>query len=291
MKKVSVVIVTYNGVKWIEKCIESLLQSDYPVEIIVVDNDSKDTTLTVLQRFSQLHLIKSDSNLGFGKANNIGIEYALENGADFVFLLNQDTWVFENTIAELVKTAERNPEFGIVSPMHFSGDEITLDENFKTYFERKTQTIQEESVVVVPFVNAAAWLVSRGCLEKVGGFEPLFGHYGEDRNYCNRVLFHNFKIAITEKSRICHDRQIVRGLKKDLVQSKYKMLSEVLDVNDSLLTSYFNGLKSVFGLPKYFGKFYPVSKILELFFGLMMYYWELVFSVVKISKARAKAKQ
>ncbi|ESU20912.1 glycosyl transferase family protein [Flavobacterium cauense R2A-7] len=291
MKKVSVVIVTYNGVKWIEKCIKSLLQSNYPVDIVVVDNDSNDATLAVLEQFPQLHLITSDSNLGFGKANNIGIEYALKNEADYVFLLNQDTWVFDNSIEELVKTAERNPEFGIVSPMHFSGDEVTLDENFKTYFGKKTAELKEQNVVVVPFVNAAAWLVSRGCLEKVGGFEPLFGHYGEDRNYCNRVLFHNFKIAITEKSKICHDRQIVRGFKKDLVQSKYKLLSEVLDVNDSLLTSYCKGLKSVFGLPKYFGKFYPAMKVFELFFGLMMYYWELVFSIGKISKARAKARQ
>nr|WP_294936990.1 glycosyltransferase family 2 protein [uncultured Flavobacterium sp.] len=290
MKKIYVVIVTYNGVKWIEKCITSLLASSYPIEIVVVDNDSNDATLEVLKSFSQLHIIKSESNLGFGKANNIGIEYSLNAGADYVFLLNQDTWVYEDSIAALVKLAEANPAFGIVSPMHFSADVQTLDESFQVYYSRKMATIQNQDAVLVPFVNAAAWLVSRKCLEKVGGFEPLFGHYGEDREYCNRVLFHKFKIAIAENSKICHDRIIVRSFKKDLMQSRYRMLTEVLDINYSIFSGYLKALKSVIGLPKYFGRFYSFSEVIKMFFGLVRYYSELIVLFSKVREARAKSK-
>jgi GT2 family glycosyltransferase len=288
-KKVFVIIVTYNGSKWIEKCINSLLHSVYPIEIIVIDNSSTDDSVELLKQFPQIHLIQSEDNLGFGKANNIGIDYALKNNADYVFLLNQDTWIFDDTISNLVAVAQKNPSFGIVSPMHFSGDEKTLDEGFVTYYNRKIEENSDETIINVPFVNAAAWLVSNACLRKVGGFEPLFGHYGEDRNYCDRVLYHQFQIVIAKNAKICHDRKITRSFKKDATQSKYRMLSQVLDVNNTLFSSYINALKSVFGLPKYFKKSYSFTSIVKLFYNLVVYYVQLVFRIQTIKKTRKKS--
>ena len=288
-KKVFVIIVTYNGSKWIEKCINSLLRSNYPVNIVVIDNCSTDDSVERLKQFSEIHFIQSKENLGFGKANNIGIDYALNHDADYVFLLNQDTWVFDDTISNLVAVAQENPSFGIVSPMHFSGDEKTLDEGFVTYYNRKIGGNLDKNIANVPFVNAAAWLVSRNCLQKVGGFEPLFGHYGEDRNYCDRVLYHQFEIVIAENAKICHDRKITRSFKKDVIQSKYKMLSQVLDINDTLFLGYTNALKSVFGLPKYFKKSYSFSSIVKLFYNLVVYYVQLVFRLRIIKIARKKS--
>lgn len=288
-KKVFVIIVTYNGSKWIEKCINSLLHSTYPIDIVVVDNCSTDNSVELLKQFPEVHLIQSQENLGFGRANNIGIDYALNNDADYVFLLNQDTWIFDDTISNLVAVAQKNPSFGIVSPMHFSGDEKTLDEGFVTYYNRKTGKNSNKNIVNVPFVNAAAWLVSSACLQKVGGFEPLFGHYGEDRNYCDRVLYHQFQIVIAENAKICHDRKITRSFKKDVIQSKYRMLSQVLDINNTLFASYANALKSVFGLPKYFKKNYSFTSIVKLFYNLVVYYVQLVFRMRIIKMARKKS--
>ncbi len=288
-KKVFVIIVTYNGSKWIEKCINSLLHSVCPIEVIVVDNCSTDDSVELLKQFPQIHLIQSKENLGFGKANNIGIDYALKNDADYVFLLNQDTWIFDDTILNLVAVAQKNPSFGIVSPMHFSGDEKTLDGGFLTYYSRKIEANSYKNIAIVPFVNAAAWIVSSACLKKVGGFEPLFGHYGEDRNYCDRVLYHQFQIVIAENAKICHDRKITRSLKKDIIQSKYIMLSQVLDINNTLLLSYANALKSVFGLPKYFKKSYSFASILKLLYNLVVYYVQLVFKLRIIKMSRKKS--
>ena len=280
---------TYNGSKWIEKCINSLLHSVYPIDIIVIDNCSTDDSVELLKQFPQIHLIQSQENLGFGKANNIGIDYALKNKADYVFLLNQDTWIFDDTILNLVAVAQNNPSFGVVSPMHFSGDEKTLDEGFETYFNRKTEVNSNKKIVNVPFVNAAAWLVSSACLQKLGGFEPLFGHYGEDRNYCDRVMYHQFQIVIAENAKICHDRKITRSFKKDVIQSKYRMLSQVLDINNTLFGGYINALKSVFGLPKYFKKSYSFTSIIKLFYNLVVYYLQLVFRMRTIKISRKKS--
>ncbi|GAW88216.1 glycosyl transferase, group 2 family protein [Flavobacterium psychrophilum] len=287
-KKIFVIIVTYNGSKWIEKCINSLLRSIYPINILVVDNCSTDDSVELLKQFSEIHLIQSKENLGFGKANNIGIDYALNNKADYVFLLNQDTWVFDDTISNLVVMAQNNPSFGIVSPMHFSGDEKTLDKGFVTYYNRNVEENAGKNIAIVPFVNAAAWLVSSACLQKVGGFESLFGHYGEDRNYCDRVLYHQFQIVIAKNAKICHDRKISRSFKKDLIQSKYKMLSQVLDINNTLFASYANALQSVFGLPKYFKQSYSFTFITQLFYNLVVYYLQLIFRMKVIKMTRKK---
>jgi GT2 family glycosyltransferase len=283
-KKVFVVIVTYNGAKWIDKNITSLLNSSYPVNIIVIDNNSTDNSVALLEKYPEAELIKSTENLGFGRANNIGMKKALDEGADYIFLLNQDAWIFDDTVTSLINNMEQHKICGIISPMHYVADEVTLDGNFKNYLSKAKSRIK--SLPVVEFVNAAAWMMSRECIEKVGMFEPAFSHYGEDRNYCDRVLYHKFQIGIDVHSRIVHDRTITRNFNKDIIQSRYQILCRLLDINKNLGDSYLSALKSVFGLPKYFSKHYSAGKSIKLFFSLLVYYMEQVFSLGKIKSIR-----
>lgn len=284
-KKVIVVIVTYNGAQWLEKCFHSLEQSHYENDVIVIDNNSTDNSIEIIQSFPKIKLIQSAENLGFGKANNIGIQKALESGADYVFLLNQDTWVFPDTISNLVEVAESNDAYGILSPLHYSGDEIHLDANFEKYWNRKINTISEQ-VDEVPFVNAAAWLLPINVIKKAGYFESMFQHYGEDRNYNDRVLFHKFKTVVVKTSKICHDRIITRNFKKDYIQSKYSIQAEVLNINNSLFVSYLRGFRLVFGLPKYFFTLYSLPKSILLFIKLLFFYIRLKIKFIKVIKKR-----
>ncbi|WP_320814629.1 glycosyltransferase family 2 protein [Flavobacterium sp.] len=288
-KSVFVIIVTYNGAKWLKKCFQSLEQSHYENNIIVVDNNSSDNSVEIIQSFPKIQLIQSADNLGFGKANNIGIQKGLELGADYVFLLNQDTWVFSETISNLVEVAETNEQYGIVSPLHYSGDEIHLDASFEMYWKRKIKSISE-NVDEVPFVNAAAWLISKRVILEVGYFEPMFQHYGEDRNYTDRILFHKYKTVVVKNSKICHDRIITRNFKKDCKQAKFKIQAEVLNVNNNLIVSYLKGFKSVLGLPKYFLKFYSLPKVFNMFCQLLGYFILLKFHFFTIFKARKSYK-
>jgi GT2 family glycosyltransferase len=287
-KTVFVIIVTYNGARWIDKNIPSLLQSGYPVNIIVVDNKSTDNSVALLQKYAEVEIIQSETNLGFGKANNMGMKRALELGADCLFLLNQDAWIFKDTIGSLVAKIEGNSTFGLVSPKHFSGDGTTLDSAFETYYSRRKS--EDNGLARVPFVNAAAWMLSRNCVENVGFFEPMFGHYGEDRNYCDRVTYHKFHIGIDPDSKIVHDRVITRNFNKDIIQSKYKILATLLNVNHGLLKSYVLGLKEVLGLPKYFAKFYGAGKAFALLLTLSGYYITQLFKTGQIIAARNNAK-
>jgi len=104
MNVIYVVIVTYNGMQWIDKCLDSLIHSSIPLNIIIIDNLSTDGTVDFIKhKYPTVELVETGKNLGFGKANNIGITHAVKQNADYVFLLNQDAWVGLNTIDELVK--------------------------------------------------------------------------------------------------------------------------------------------------------------------------------------------
>lgn len=285
-KKIAVVIVTFNGEIWLKKNLNSLLNSNYPIDIIIVDNASTDKTISTIKEFSTVELIQSKENLGFGKANTIGIDFALKKGADAVFLLNQDTWIYENTISSLVEALFENPNLGIVSPLHYSADEKTFDENFNTYFNRFKKEEDSESIRIVPFINAAAWLVSKECFTKTGYFDPIFSHYGEDRNFCERVKYHGFKIGVVKNSAICHDRLVKLNPDKIELQSKYLVLNQMINCNNSLFISLFLGLKSVFGLSKFHFSNQGALKSISLFIKLLLYYFNLLLNIGMILKIR-----
>ncbi|WET01230.1 glycosyltransferase family 2 protein [Flavobacterium sp. YJ01] len=213
---VLIIIVTYNGEKWIRNCLDSIMNSNYLADIFIVDNASIDNTVAILDLYEEIKIYKSNVNLGFGKANNLGLTYALQNDYDYAFLLNQDTWIEKDTIEDLVAVAQKQQDFGIISPMHYFSDKISLEYNFSVQlspwfcknilsdFVFRDQKSMKE-IYPLNFVNAAAWLLPRRTLEIVGGFDPLFFHYGEDNDYCNRLKYHKLKIGIAPHAKIYHD--------------------------------------------------------------------------------------
>lgn len=201
----------FNGLKWVETCFSSLTKSLIPLNTIVVDNASTDESISIIKlKFPNVIVIENKENLGFGRANNIGIKYALTNDADFIFLLNQDAWIEPDTIKILVEKSQTNPSYGILSPVHLNGKGDQLDTNFSKCIPHNTLNAIKEydscNIIETNFVNAAAWLLTKECISTTGGFDPLFLHYGEDRDYCNRVLYNDFKIGVLPNAFICHDR-------------------------------------------------------------------------------------
>ena len=225
---IHIIIVTYNGMSWLPKCLDSC--KDYSV--VIVDNGSTDGTLDYIENnYPTIILLKQGKNLGFGHANNIGIMYALDKGTEYVFLLNQDAYLREGCLKNLVNAQRMNPIYGILSPIHLNGLGERLDRKFSDYVSHKynldfysdfvlEKTLQD--VYEVPFVNAAGWLLSRRILEVVGGFDPIFFHYGEDENYCQRAIYHGFKIGVVPTAFMNHDRE-ERPIKE---VSHYKLGSE-----------------------------------------------------------------
>ena len=148
-------------------------------------------------------------NYGFGKANNIGLEYALANGYDYVYLLNQDAWVFPDTFGRLLDAHDAHPEYGILSPVQMTASMERPDPRFKVKcLDKELSAYESGRIYDVDFVMAAHWLVSRRCILSTGGFSPAFRHYGEDDNFIHRALWKGFKIGFLAGAYAVHDREL-----------------------------------------------------------------------------------
>ena len=124
LNEVFVVAVCRNEEQYIENFILSIRHSTFPVKTVIVDNASNDKTVELAEKYlDEIILLRQKNNAGFGIGNNIGIKYALEHNADYLFLLNVDMTISPDTIQKLLDTATKHPEFGIISPvcMNFSG--------------------------------------------------------------------------------------------------------------------------------------------------------------------------
>ena len=241
--KVFIIIVTYNAMKWIDKCLSSIRKSNIKVEVVVIDNCSKDETLSFIRRhFSEVYIIENKENRGFGQANNQGIEYSYKQGGTHFFLLNQDAYLHDDTVERLVFVQDKY-NIALVSPIHLNGpgnqldynyfQKVVMNENNLRYVSDVILGNQEEYYPVFK-INAAAWMLSRRCVEEIGGFDPIYFHYGEDGNYCQRLKYLKEQCVFVPGAYIHHDR-ILQGnmnvYKKN--HTVMQLLYAYTDVNSS----------------------------------------------------------
>lgn len=243
MKKqpiIYVIVVTYKGRRWYDKCFSSLQESTISVHVVVVDNTpGEEDANYIREHYPEIHIIKTTENLGFGRANNLGMRYALDHDCDYVFLLNQDAWLdAPDTLSKLVIVAERNPEYGIVSPIHLNAEHTALNMSLGIGAHQRNEQLLSDlyldmvgDIYETNYVNAAAWLLPRGTLETIGGFCPLIFHYGEDDDYINRCRYHGIKIGVVPVAKITHDTDNRVDIAKNLfLKSQRELMDEYLDI-------------------------------------------------------------
>ena len=252
---VFVIVVTFNGAKFIDACLKSVYESHCDVSVIVVDNNSSDDTVQIIQsKYPHARLIRNERNAGFGGANNTGINLALAEGGKFIFLLNQDTVVEPDAIPLLAAAMKDENSYAILSPIHLNDSGKDLDGGFAKYVSNSVtrdrlatlQQSKEHRILEVPFVNAAAWMISAESLKRVGGFAPLFFHYGEDRDFVNRMHFQRLKIGILTGSFIRHIREARHshtawGQAKLNKYYKTGWIARASNINRSLLDGWIDG--------------------------------------------------
>lgn len=232
--KVLVIIISYNFERWMERCLESLRLSKHPVDVVVIDNDSKDRSIERIRKdYPEVRLIVNGANLGFGKANNIGLGIALEEGYDFAFLLNQDAWIDTQTIGKLVELSRQHPSYGILSPVHLTGKGDNPDPGFGHYAHlQHLSELPDKDILPISFVNAAFWMIPVAVLKKLGGFCPLFYHYGEDKDFVNRLHYHQYQIGYSPKVFGNHDREYRPMTHEGFLRTEYVYhLSEYANIN------------------------------------------------------------
>ena len=195
INKIAIIIVTFNGSKWIEKCLASVFKTtplhSHPyqggetggVSVIVVDNASDDNSADIARNFKDEYgrsvgLIQLKENTGFVGGNNVGIKHAIKFGCDAVILLNQDTEVEPDWLDELVKVAD-SQDVGIAQAMMLLGNERDLINNIgnamhylgfgfvKHYREKANQWLNRVEPLEIGYASGAAMLIKREVLEKI----------------------------------------------------------------------------------------------------------------------------
>ena len=237
MDKVLVIIVTYNAHDWIHQCLNSMDMERY--DAFVVDNASTDDTLSILHAEYPKAIVRAmDKNLGFGQANNVGLRYALDNGYDYVFLLNQDAWLLPDTIEKLIAAQKQHPEYWVLSPLQMNTAQGGVERHFERFCKQSNVDVYSKKIEDVTFINAAIWFMSKQCVEIVGGFDSIFPHYGEDNDYIRRMQYWGGKIGVDTATVAYHEHPVVKNdmtLEQEIYRQRLVYMGIWKDINHSVV--------------------------------------------------------
>lgn len=209
-------VLAWNGERWLRPCLDSLLESlsrsGRPGRLLVVDNGSTDATPDILKGYAErLDILRLPRNTGFAEGHNRGIRRALERGARWIGLLNQDLRVDPGWLAPLWEAAAQNPRIGVLSPFQYDYDGKDLDPGFRrtlTFLPDARQGLEtgrwEAPYYLSDMAAAAAILVHRQVFERVGLFDPAYFAYHEEGDLYHRVQAAGIHIALVPKSRVFH---------------------------------------------------------------------------------------
>lgn len=274
---VYIVILNYNGYRDTIECVKSIEDITYKnYKIVIVDNASTDDSEKMLNKsFSKHHIIQTGKNLGFAGGNNIGIKYAIQNNAEYILLLNNDTIVDKDFLGYLVKGFSLHENVGMVgakiyyydmpNKVWYAGGKfnrlrakgehcvIDIDTNYKE----------------VEFITGCLQLISVNALKKVGLMEEKYFLYYEDVDYCFRFMDNGYKLIYSKESKIYH---------KCGGSANYKSPLSIFYSNRNryiFINTYLNGLSKILAKTNYF---------IELLVKFIIYRGENRHAIKKVIK-------
>jgi len=240
--RVFIIILQYNHSQDTIKCLASVGKLTFPnFQVVIVDNASQNAEKDNIKSYLKcqlpqlqvlpvqarpvIELLENQQNLGYAGGNNVGIHYALKHGADYVFILNNDTTVEPDLLDKLVTIAESDPQVGIVGPAIREGDgrvayygKISwLKPELKHSYTLPTSSYPHARLNLAKvihtqgstlrrgeYVIGAAMLIKKEVLKKIEGFDEVYFLYFEDADLCLRAQLAGYKLKIAPKAMISH---------------------------------------------------------------------------------------
>ena len=218
VEKISVIILNYNGSKYIINCVRSVLSCSYDnLEVILVDNKSTDQSveicIEVFAADTRMKIIKNTSNLGFAEGNNVGAKYAT---GEYLFFLNIDTEIQSNTIANCVCQFHSHSEVGIVQPKLILLNNKTIFDSAGDFIDMYGNAVrrggdaleidqgQYDQDIDIFSARGAALMIQKSIYFESGGFDPIFFLDFEDIDLCWRVRLMGYNIKLAPTSIVYH---------------------------------------------------------------------------------------
>ncbi len=235
--KVSIIILNWNGLEDTLECLESLRKIDYNnYEIIVLDNNSSGDDVEIIQkRFGDFikQIIVNENNLGFSGGNNIGIKSAINDKADVVLLLNNDTIVEHDFLTKLVQASKEYPDAGILTPMinfysnksiiwSAGGDISQLKASgFSNGYNEEDINFRKNYYCT--FASGCCMFIKKEVFAKIGLLDDNYFLYLEDTDFCYRTNKAGFKILFVGNSTIYHKVQSTTARENSLLPIYYSL--------------------------------------------------------------------
>jgi GT2 family glycosyltransferase len=203
-------------------CLASLERNTYrDHHIIVLDNASSDGSVPAIRSaFPAVQIIELTENLGYAGNNNVGIKAAMAQGADWVFVLNEDTILDPVCLEQLINIGESDAKTGIVGPMVYHHDEPTIIQSaggvLSRYWESwhiaQNEPDQQQFLHprAVDWVSGCAILVRRAVIEQVGMLDERFFYYWEETEWCIRASKAGWRILHAPQAKLWH-----KGVRRD----------------------------------------------------------------------------
>jgi GT2 family glycosyltransferase len=240
--KVRIIVLNWNGYDVTRECLASLSKIDYPnYGIVLVDNGSTDGSPEKLgAEFPVITVIRNKENMGFTGGNNVGIRRALEQGADYILLLNNDTVVATNFLSELIRAGESDGRIGLLNPkilyfepsdrIWYAGGSFNIWKGIASHrgnreVDRGLYDLPEE----VTFITGCAFLIKTEVIRKIGMLDDYLFYACEDTDWTIRSLKAGYKALYVPSSVIWHKESM------DVKRNAGKAFRDFYNVRNSLL--------------------------------------------------------
>lgn len=206
MSKVGVVILQYNQAEATLKCLESILKNNYEdFFVVLVDNCSNEKNFNKIKdkEYEKVKVIRNSENSGYGGGNNLGADFAIKNGADFILILNNDTTVPQNIISELVKKARQD----MVLSVPINEGHETIYGGMYRWLSTEGRHLKSPTQISPPltYLVGACLFIPKNIWQSVGPIDDNYFLYFEDMDYCARIKKAGFGLNIINSVNISHE--------------------------------------------------------------------------------------
>lgn len=210
------VILNTNRRKDTLECLDSLRRNTYPNHrVIVLDNRSTDGSIMAIRNaYPDVQIVELEKNLGYAGNNNVGITIAMNQGADWVFVLNEDIILDSKCLERLVEVGDSDSQIGILGPLVYHHDEPDVIQSAGGLLGRYWESIHLGKNEVdrgqfslphpVEWISGCAILVRRAAIEQAGMLDGDFFIYWEETEWCIRLAQAGWKIIHVPHARIWH---------------------------------------------------------------------------------------
>jgi GT2 family glycosyltransferase len=209
---VYVLLLNWNSWEYTTECLASLQNLEYGNwKVLVIDNGSTDgSPQRIREHFAETEVLELGANLGFARGNNAGIPLALQRGADYVWLLNNDATADPAALRAMVEKAEEDPRVGAVgSAIYGMSNPERLQAwgggHINFWLGRGRHFLKPVADEKLDFITGASLLLKQDVLESIGLLDEGFFLYWEDSDYCFRMRRAGWRLAVAADSKVWHE--------------------------------------------------------------------------------------